>query len=112
WGSRRAASAEWTHTGDPIRVGLIQGNVDQGQKWDPASAAAIFGDYLKMTRQAIGEGAQFVLWPESSTPFYFEEDRPGADRLRTIARQARVPILVGSDQIEWTGEGARRVADK
>ena len=29
-----------------------------------------------MTRQAIREGAEFVLWPESSTPFLFEEDLP------------------------------------
>jgi apolipoprotein N-acyltransferase len=53
-----------------------------------------------MTRQAIGRGAQVVLWPESSTPFYFEEDRAGADQVRRLAREARVPILLGSDQIE------------
>ena len=102
WGSRRVEAAEWTRAGEPIRVGLVQGNVDQGQKWDPARAASIFTNYLDMTRQAIDRGAQFVLWPESSTPFYFEEprDRADADRLRALARQAGVPILVGSDQIE------------
>jgi apolipoprotein N-acyltransferase len=45
-------------------------------------------------------GASVVVWPESSTPFMFEEDPIGADRLRTIARQARVPLLFGSDQKE------------
>jgi len=112
WGSRRAARSEWAHTGDPIRVGLIQGNVDQGQKWDPARASAIFRDYLRMTRQAIAQGAQFVLWPESSTPFYFEEDRPGAEMVRAIAREARVTILFGSDQIDWRVEGDKRIPDK
>ena len=53
-----------------------------------------------MTRQAIGEGAQVVLWPESSTPFYFEEDRPAAEQVRRIAREARCRCLLGSDQIE------------
>ncbi|MBI3402337.1 MAG: apolipoprotein N-acyltransferase [Acidobacteria bacterium] len=112
WGSRRAASAEWTREGVPVRVGLIQGNVDQGQKWSPESAAAIFDTYLRMTRQAIGGGAEFVLWPESSTPFRFEEDQTDADRLRALARQARVPILFGSDQVEWRVDGTRRVVDK
>ena len=112
WGSRRVARSEWTRTGDPIRVGLIQGNVDQGQKWDPARASAIFQDYLRMTRQAIGEGAQFVVWPESSTPFFFEEDRPGAEMVREVARQARVTILLGSDQVDWRAEGGRRIPDK
>ena len=41
-----------------------------------------------------------MLWPESSTPFYFEEDPAAAGQVRTIARQAKVPILIGSDQIE------------
>ena len=53
-----------------------------------------------------------VLWPESSTPFYFEEDSAAADQVRTLARQARVPILVGSDQVEWRVANDRRVPDK
>ena len=102
WGSRRVDAAEWTRAGEVIRVGLVQGNVDQGQKWDPARATSILTNYLDMTRQAVDRGAQLVLWPESSTPFYFEEarDRADADRLRAFAREARVPILFGSDQIE------------
>ena len=102
WGARRAAAAEWTQAGEPVRVGLVQGNVDQAQKWDPARSEFIFNNYLLMTRQAINQGAQLVLWPESSTPFNFEEarDRTLAEQVRTIARQARVPILIGSDQIE------------
>jgi apolipoprotein N-acyltransferase len=102
WGSRRVAAADWTRAGEPVRVGLIQGNVDQAQKWDPARATAILDDYLRMTRRAIAQGAELVVWPESSTPFFFEEveDRAGAEQVRTIARQARVPILLGSIQVE------------
>jgi apolipoprotein N-acyltransferase len=100
WGTRRIVRGDLTRSGDPIRVGLIQGNVDQAEKWDDARASAIFANYVRMTRQAIAEGAQVVLWPESSTPFYFEEDRANADQVRRVAREARVPILLGSDQIE------------
>ena len=106
WGARRAAIAEWTHTGEPIRVGLIQGNIDQNEKVDPSRAAGIFQDYLAMTRQAIREGAAFVIWPESSTPFRFEEDLFAASQIRTLARQARVPILFGSDQFVRGASGA------
>ena len=100
WGGLRVARAEWTRAGDPVRVGLIQGNVDQAEKYDPARAASIFRDHLRLTTQAIDQGAQLVLWPEASTPFRFEDDAVGADLIRSIARQARVPILVGSDQVE------------
>jgi apolipoprotein N-acyltransferase len=106
WGSRRAAVAEWTHTGDPIRVGLIQGNIDQDEKVQSGRAAAIFQDYLDMTRQAIREGAEFVIWPESSTPFRFEDDLLAAAKLRALAQQARVPMLFGSDQFVRGANGA------
>jgi apolipoprotein N-acyltransferase len=53
-----------------------------------------------MTRQAIAEGADLVIWPESATPYTFEIEHEAADTIRRIARDAQVPILLGSDQIE------------
>ena len=106
WGARRAAVAEWSHTGEAIRVGLIQGNIDQDEKTQAGRAAGIFQDYLRMTRQAIREGAGFVIWPESSTPFRFEDEPFAALQIRTLARQARVPILFGSDQFVRGANGA------
>ena len=104
WGSHRAATAEWTKTGDPLRVGLIQGNVDQGAKWDTTRASSIFADYVRLTGQAIAQGADVVIWPESSTPFRLEperqDDHSASGELRAIARQAHVSILVGSEQVE------------
>lgn len=112
WGRARMTDNELTRQGEPIRVGLIQGDVDQAVKWSPERAATIFDDYIYMTREAIGLRADLILWPESSTPFVFEEDRAAADRLRALARQAHVPVLFGSDQIEWKIVGNRRVPDK
>jgi apolipoprotein N-acyltransferase len=100
WGGTRLTRSEMTRTGEVVRVGLVQGNVDQAEKWDPARAGAIFDSYLEKTEAAIAEGAEVVVWPEASMPFSFEEDRYAADRVRAIARRAGVPILVGSNQIE------------
>jgi apolipoprotein N-acyltransferase len=106
WGSWRVGRGDLVRQGDTIRVGLVQADIDQAEKWDAARSASIFQEYLRMTRQAIGAGAQFVVWPESSAPFYFEEDPLGASQIQAIARQAHVPILVGSDQVE-PGKPAR-----
>jgi apolipoprotein N-acyltransferase len=100
WGGARMARGTLTRTGEAVRVGLVQGNVDQGEKWNAARAASIFQDYLRMTRQAVEQGSDLVIWPESSTPFVFEEDRAAADLVRALARRTQVPILLGSDQIE------------
>jgi apolipoprotein N-acyltransferase len=86
--------------GTSVRVGLAQGNVPQGQKWDPAFAANIFNRYLSQTREAAARGARLILWPESATPFMFEEDRAAADVVLRLSRESGVALLVGSDQIE------------
>jgi apolipoprotein N-acyltransferase len=107
WGARRAAGGALTREGEPIRVGLLQGNIDQADKQNPTHANAIFQGYIRMTREALRQGAEFVLWPESSTPFLFEEDADASAQIRTLAQQARVSILVGSDQIERGSGGFR-----
>jgi apolipoprotein N-acyltransferase len=107
WGAARMNDNRLTREGSPVRVGLIQGNIPQGEKWNPGSAFAIFERYLGMTRQAAAEGAQLVIWPESSTPFFFEEDAGGAEALRRLVRETGVTLLFGSDQIE-RGQGEDR----
>jgi apolipoprotein N-acyltransferase len=86
--------------GDGVRVGLVQGNVDQAHKWDVARASGIFEDYMRLSRDAIADGATFVVWPESSAPFRFEEGQGASERIRELARDAGVSILVGSDEVE------------
>ena len=101
WGSWRVADGSLTRDGTPIRVGLIQGNVAQEDKMAPTpqTARRIFTSYLAMTRDAVRRGAEYVIWPESSTPFTFGHDAAGEAALRDLAREVGVPILFGSDQI-------------
>ncbi len=98
WGGLRLRANELTH-GDPIRVGLIQGNIAQEDKWNPARADMILERYLQLSRQAVEKGAQFLIWPEASTPFYFEEE-PEGELVRRMVRELRTPLLLGSDEIE------------
>jgi apolipoprotein N-acyltransferase len=102
WGVWRIADGSLTRAGTPIRVGLIQGNIAQEDKWNPAHARRIFTTYIAMTRDAVRRGAEYVIWPESSTPFTFEDplaNPEGDATLRALAREVRVPVLFGSDQV-------------
>jgi len=99
WGAHRVAAGELLTAGTPVRVGLVQGNVAQGEKWNDALADRIYARYLAMSRQAIQRGATLVLWPESATPFMFEE-HPEAEAIRLLARETGARLFIGSDQIE------------
>ena len=57
-------------------------------------AKASTDKYLTMSRQALGQGATFIIWPESSTPFYFEHDLLRGGSIRRLAREgASVTLL-------------------
>lgn len=107
WGTWRIADGRLTREGAPLRVGLIQGNIAQEDKWNPREARRIFTTHVAMTRDAVRRGGQLVIWPESSTPFMFEEDEAGETGVRDLAREVGVPILFGSDQVDRTGRPFR-----
>jgi apolipoprotein N-acyltransferase len=100
WGQARMRAGDLLTEGEPIRVAVLQGNVAQEEKWNPANREAITDRYLTMTRQALAQGAKFIMWPESATPLPLEQDIIGGAALRRIAVESGATLLVGSDQIE------------
>ena len=100
WGALRIREGSLVRDGAAVRVGLVQGNIAQQDKWNPDLALPILHRYLDMSRQALAAGADVVIWPESSTPFFLEENPALANEIRRLAQQAQRPFVVGSDQIE------------
>jgi apolipoprotein N-acyltransferase len=100
WGNRRLEHSELAGQGRQVRVALVQGNIPQEQKWDDAHAGAILNTYLTLTREAAAKGAQLVIWPESSTPFPFLDDKAGGERIRALVRETGIELLLGSDQVD------------
>ena len=88
-----------------MKVGLAQGNVAQDKKWDPAFQDETMTRYRELTLAAVRVGAQLVVWPETATPFFFQEPGPLRDRMLELARTAGVPILFGSPAFRQTHEG-------
>ena len=98
WGGMRLSSNALT-SGASVTVGLIQGNIAQNDKWNPARAGMILDRYLQLSKQAVDKGARLLIWPESSTPFLFEEDISGG-LVRGMVRELGVPLLLGSDETD------------
>jgi apolipoprotein N-acyltransferase len=95
--------------GTPIRVGLLQGNIEQAQKEDSAFRGMIIDRYMNMSREALAAGASLVVWPEASTPFYFDLEESWAAPIRQLAADRRTPFLIGTDELQ---RGATREEDR
>jgi apolipoprotein N-acyltransferase len=58
---------QWTKPiGEEYRIALIQGNIDQDIKWEPAKFQDNFLTYLEMTQAAAQ--SDVIIWPEAALP--------------------------------------------
>lgn len=97
-GMTRIADGRLATSGPVLRVGLIQGNIEQDMKWDPKYREPILSRYLRLSRETMLAGAQVVVWPEASTPFALERDSALSEPIRVLAKQARTPFVIGTDE--------------
>jgi apolipoprotein N-acyltransferase len=88
-----------------LRVALIQGNIAQETKWDPAFQQATLERYLRLTSEAVAEKPDLVIWPETATPFYFLADTKNSSTLMEQVEKLRMPLLFGSPA--YHNEGSR-----
>jgi len=90
-----------------VRIAAIQGNIEQGQKWDAARRNRILEKYLGLSRSALAQGAEWIVWPETAVPGLIELDQVLADRLGLFASQHEIPLFVGGMGVAPDPSGLR-----
>lgn len=93
--------------GPSQRVLLVQGNIPQDVKWDPAFQEATVKRYERLTRAGLSHDNTLVIWPESALPFYFQSEPLYAARVRSLAVELKSPLVVGSPAFEPAGDAVR-----
>jgi apolipoprotein N-acyltransferase len=88
---------------DSMKVTIVQGDIEQFHKWDPAFQMQVFDVYKKLTADAVAEKKpDIVIWPETATPFYFQ-DRILGPELSDAVKKANTWLLTGSPSVEEHG---------
>ncbi|MBQ6669436.1 MAG: apolipoprotein N-acyltransferase, partial [Deltaproteobacteria bacterium] len=83
-----------------LDVALVQGNVDQGLKWDPEFKAETITRYRKLSQKAAAAGADLIVWPESATPFYFGSHEPLTGAVLDVPVLCDLPLIFGAPSYE------------
>jgi len=85
---------EWTQPeGETLHVSLVQGNVDQAEKWGPNSVQEALDLYGGLTRQSLG--ADIVLWPETAIPAFYHEIHEPILEIATEVEAAGGALIIG-----------------
>jgi apolipoprotein N-acyltransferase len=80
--------------GETIKVGLLQGNVDQLVKWKPGHKKETFDNYLDLAENAAEEDVDLTIMPETSLPYWQKGDRPLSRKIRRYATDFETYTLV------------------
>lgn len=99
---------EWTlpDLAQTRKVALIQGNIPQEQKWDPAYRGKIFDTYISNTEKNLD--ADFILWPEAAYPVYYHQALKTITNLDIKASEHSTAIVSGVPRWEPLENGGDR----
>ncbi|MBD5641271.1 MAG: apolipoprotein N-acyltransferase [Desulfovibrio sp.] len=81
---------------------IVEGNIDQNQKWTPPFQKQSLDVYLRLTEQGLAlareEGIQnpLLIWPETAMPFFYEASPLLSAQIAEAARRWGCPLLFGA----------------
>jgi len=84
----------WTKPeGEPIKVSLLQGNIEQNLKWSPDQVEPTLKNYLSLTEKSWG--SKIIIWPEASIPVPLDYAQDFINLLDEKAKQNHAAIILG-----------------
>jgi apolipoprotein N-acyltransferase len=93
-------------SGEPIRVGVVQPDIDPFEKWGRGTEPQI-SILQSLTRQASADTCDLILWPETAItfPILLPAYDPYLARIRGQIDSLRVPLLTGLADLEYYRKG-------
>ncbi|HRW67846.1 MAG TPA: apolipoprotein N-acyltransferase, partial [Candidatus Competibacter sp.] len=86
--------------GPPLRVALVQGNIAQDRKWQPAVLEETLRRYVQLSLSEHGR-ADVIVWPETAIPIFQDEVHAFLTALAESARRANVDYVTGIPTGSW-----------
>lgn len=75
---------------------ILQGNIPQDIKWDLTSRTHTFITYERLSEEAIKQGANLLIWPETSVPVVIGSSDPTWKYATSISEKFKVSMLIGA----------------
>jgi apolipoprotein N-acyltransferase len=79
-----------------VSVSIVQGNIDQAIKWDPAFQLGTIEKYLRLSFSTRHHQPDLVVWPETAAPFYFLRNSELTEMVIEGIRHTGTHFLIGS----------------
>lgn len=80
----------------PLTIGLVQGNIDQSIKWEESFQRETLNIYEKLSLQVAEKKPDLILWPETATPFFFQDATEYQPLILNIPQKTGAFLLFGT----------------
>lgn len=98
--------AGFSPSGVGKRIALIQGNIDQSEKWEAPFQIGTVQKYLELSRKSLESPApdaptdpgklDLIVWPETAMPFYLQDAGVFSNQITEFVRISGIPLVTGS----------------
>jgi apolipoprotein N-acyltransferase len=85
---------------ESVAVSVIQGNIDQSVKWDPAFMESTMNRYIALTRSTLNDRPGIIVWPESAAPFFFQDNTSSTKDMYNLAKESGAWMIFGCPAYE------------
>ncbi|MGZ7040073.1 MAG: apolipoprotein N-acyltransferase, partial [Thermoanaerobaculia bacterium] len=98
WGTGYVASKVIDRPGpEPSFVAaMLQPNISQEMRWTTENIVDIYDRMMRMTNEAIHNGAKIVIWPESTVPLSFTSTNFYRQAIESTSANSGADIILGS----------------
>jgi len=80
----------------PLKIGLVQGNIDQSIKWDNSFQLETLNIYEKLSFSVAEKKPDLIIWPETATPFFFQDAKEFQPLVLDIPKKTNAFLLFGT----------------
>lgn len=83
-------------SGESVTLSAVQGNISSKEKWNSDMDQRTYEIYEEYTADAVLDGADVVVWPETALPYNVHQNLYKIRRVEKMAKDYDVTILVGA----------------
>lgn len=78
-----------------VRMTVVQGNIEQGLRWDAEFQEQNWRTYDSLSREAARLSPRLIIWPETALPFYLRYQGRYLAQMRNLVDQTGAAVLTG-----------------
>lgn len=86
--------------GRTLKISVIQPNIPQSIKWQESAKDEIWSQYLSLSRKALKDKPDLIIWPEAALPGTLQKDPYLKNNLKALVRDIRIPLLLGAVSLD------------